>query len=440
MSRLFLRLWAKLVVSLLIAAAIGRIAVAPRVERQVGSNIAQTLAPVLRVVHDAVVEERRRGADVQAALDRMSARYALTITAIPREQVFGLDPAREAALDRGELVARGDFESPQAYARLEGTDRVLAFALPRPEHPFGGGRGLAFAVLLALGISIGAAFIAWPLARRLARLSRAVEAIGGGDLSARAAVGPPDAVGKLEATFNAMAAEIQRLVAARGELLRTVSHELRTPIQRLHLALEMSVNATGSAERERRAARMAADLEELDRLIEELLTYSRLEERLGLEQQPIDVADLLHDTAAEVGEARAGASIVVRGADADALTLHAEPRLLRRAVQNLAQNALRHAEGRVEIGAELVGDAIRIDVDDDGPGVPEAERERVFVPFVRLRNDPEGAKRGHGLGLAIVRRIAEAHGGRVAVSSSPLGGARFQLWLPAGGEPFVGAR
>ena len=76
---------------------------------------------------------------------------------------------------------------------------------------------------------------------------------------------------------------------------------------------------------------------------------------------------------------------------------------------------------------------MRIDVDDDGPGVPEAERERVFAPFRRLPNSPEGARKGHGLGLAIVRRIAESHAGRVEVSASPLGGARFQLWLPAVG-------
>lgn len=433
MTRLFLRLWAKLFASLLLAALVALFVVAPRVEKRVGANIGRVLQPVLQTMNAAIVEERQRGEDLQTILDRVSDRFDITVGVIPRTEVRGLDEARTADLDAGHVVARGDFEAPAAYARLEGTVQVLTFTLRGPAHPFGEGRGLGLALLLVAGMSLGVGLIAWPLARRLSRLSRAVESLGAGDLATRAEVGPADAVGRLEATFNAMAAEIQRLVGAHGELLRTVSHELRTPIQRLHLALEMATQTAHAAERERRLARMATDLEELDGLIEELLMYSRLERRFALDKQPVAVADLLLDTKDALAELRGDVSVVVASDLDDALSMRAEPLLARRALENLVQNAMRHARRRVELRAEVASGQVRIDVDDDGPGVPEAERERVFAPFERLRNSPEGARRGHGLGLAIVRRIAESHEGRVEVSASPLGGARFQLWLPAAG-------
>jgi signal transduction histidine kinase len=311
---------------------------------------------------------------------------------------------------------------------------VLAITLHGPARPIGKRRGIAIVLLLVAGLSLGVALIAWPLGRRLGKLSRAAQAFGAGELSTRAKVGSRSALGHLETTFNGMAGEIQRLVAAHGELLRMVSHELRTPIQRLHVALEM-VRTRDEAERERRLSRMVIDLEELDALIEELVTYSRLDKRFGLDRQPIGVADLLRDTADALAELRADVSIDVSieasPALPDALAMTAEPRLARRALDNLVQNAMRHAAHRVVLRAERTAALVRIDVEDDGPGVPQAERTRVFEPFQRLPNSPEGARRGHGLGLAIVRRIADSHDGRVEVSTSPLGGARFQLWLPA---------
>jgi len=437
MKRLFLQLWAKLFASLLVVAVVVSVVVLPRIDQQMTSNLGQILTPVLRTVNEVIAQERARGGDLPVTLARVSERFALTITAVPRAEVRGLDAAQLASLDRGELVSQGSFQRSFAFARLEGTDWVLSFTLPAPARPLGEKRGIGIGVLLVAGLSLGVALIAWPLGRRLGRLSRAAQSLGAGDLNTRAKVGPKDAVGQLETTFNGMAEELQRLVAAHGELLRMVSHELRTPIQRLHVALEMAARTPNAAEREQRLSRMVTDLEELDALIEELLVYSRLEKRFALEKQPVDVAELLHDTVDAVAELRNDVSVEVSpGASpgpSDALTMSAEPRLARRALENLVQNAMRHAARRVVLRAERAADRVRIDVEDDGPGVPEAERERVFVPFRRLPNSPEGARQGHGLGLAIVQRIADSHDGHVEVSASPLGGARFQLWLPAAG-------
>ena len=435
MMRLFLRLWAKMFLAVLLAVAVGRVVVAPRIERAVGTNIGRILTPVARAMTAAIAEERSRGADLPEAVARVSERFGLgvSVALLPRAEVRGLDAARTAALDRGEAAARGDFESPQAYARLGSEDRVLAFTLPGSSYPYGQGRGIVMVLLLTIGISLGAALVAWLLGRRMGRLSRTARALGAGDLTTRAKVGATDSVGHLEATFNAMADEMQRLIAAHGDLLRMVSHELRTPMQRLHLSLEMAAHADDAAERERRLGRMVTDLEALDELIEELLLYSRLEKRFALERQPVHVADLLRDAADAVAELSGDVSIDVEAEPANALAMSAEPRLALRAVQNLVQNATRHAARRVVLRACRSDGEVRIDVDADWPGVPETERERVFAPFRRLPNSPEGAPKGHGLGLAIVRRIAESHDGRVQVSASPLGGARFQLWLPAAG-------
>lgn len=427
MKRLFLQLWAKLFLSLLITAVVVVVVVLPRVTQTVGNNVGQILTPVMRAVNEAIAQERSRGGDLPASVARVADRFAMTIAVVPRAEVRGLDADAMAGLDRGELIARGDFEGP-AYARLAGTDQVLAVTLRGAARPLGKRRGIAIGLLLVAGLSLGVALIAWPLGRRLGKLSRAAQAFGAGALSTRAEVGSRSALGHLETTFNAMAGEIQRLVAAHGELLRMVSHELRTPIQRLHVALEM-VRTRDEAERERRVSRMVLDLEELDALIEELVTYSRLDKRFAGDREPVHVAELLRDAADALAELRVDVSIEVTRPDA--LTLSAEPRLARRALDNLVQNALRHAARRVVVRAERPAGLVRIDVEDDGPGVPEAERARVFEPFQRLPNSPEGARRGHGLGLAIVQRIATSHDGRVEVSTSALGGARFQLWLPA---------
>jgi two-component system, OmpR family, sensor histidine kinase RstB len=431
MKRLFLQLWAKLFCSLLAAAIVVVLVVLPRMKQEVGHNLVQVLTPLLHAVSGAVAQERARGGDLPDVLARVSDRFAVIVTAITRADVQGLDAAELATLDRGQVVVRIDALSPLGYEGLAGTDQVLTVALPGPPQPLGRGRGIIIGLLFVTGLSLGVAFIAWPLGRRLGRLSRAARSLGAGELSTRAEVGPRDAVGHLEATFNGMAEELQRLVTSHGELLRMVSHELRTPIQRLHVALEMAAKAPDDAAREPRLARMVTDLEELDALIEELLVYSRLEKRFALEKQPVHVADLLRDAVDALAELRGDESVEVSPDVSEVLTLFAEPRLARRAVENLVQNAMRHAAHRVVLRAEQAGGQVRIDVDDDGPGVPEAERAQIFAPFRQLPNSPQGARGGHGLGLAIAQRIADSHAGKIEVSSSPLGGARFQLWLPS---------
>jgi two-component system sensor histidine kinase RstB len=235
-----------------------------------------------------------------------------------------------------------------------------------------------------------------------------------------------------------MRATLERLagaLAAQRELTGAVSHELRTPLARLRFGIDALVDEDDRAARERAVAACERDIEELDALIDASLTLARLDMgALRAAPQPGDLAALLAQ------EAAGFAPLLDRKSLATDLRLP-EPlpfdaRLLPYAVRNGLRNAARHARARIELRAwtEPASSAapaqVCIAVDDDGPGVPAAQREAVFAPFRRLDEKAGRAGRGYGLGLAIVRRVVESHGGRALMEDSPLGGARLRLSWP----------
>jgi signal transduction histidine kinase len=175
---------------------------------------------------------------------------------------------------------------------------------------------------------------------------------------------------------------------------------------------------------------LQSDVKELDTLVDELLSWTRLqggEETLHLEGTDVDelLDDLVYDAK------RLERPVKITLADLDLPDLLVDPARMRRSVGNLISNAARYGKSKVEVSAELVDDQLRIYVDDDGPGVPEGDRERIFEPFVRLDDARSRDTGGIGLGLAISRQIAAAHGGGLTVARSRLGGARFCWVAPA---------
>lgn len=281
-------------------------------------------------------------------------------------------------------------------------------------------RFLAATALLAIATGI----VAYPLARRLTRrletLKSHVDGFGEGRLALRVPVEGHDEIARLALAFNATADRIERLVADKTRLLANTSHELRTPLARVRAALELLRDGP----RPELLGRAERDLQELDLLIGELLVVSRLDapERT-LEREAVDCLALAAEEAARVP------GVEVRGIARTAL---GDPRLLRRAVRNLIENALRHGEApiEVEVGDSPAPGFVQIAVSDRGPGVPEAERERIFEPFYRPPGSAS-ARGGIGLGLALVRQIAEHHGGRVRCAPREGPGTRFLLELPA---------
>jgi two-component system sensor histidine kinase RstB len=275
-----------------------------------------------------------------------------------------------------------------------------------------------------------------PLEQRLRDLEGAATQLASGRLEARVPSRGTDAVGRLANAFNAMAEHLQRSLSTQRELVRAVSHELRTPVARLRFGLEMIGDAENEAARRKYMDGMDSDIQDLDKLVDEMLTYARLEQGApALKFQLVDLNGLIDQVITELAPLRVGVR-VERGTALDArdgggALVEAEPRYLHRALQNLVSNAMRHAESRVRVGYQIGQQRCRLDIEDDGPGVPEEAWERIFHPFLRLDDSRTRASGGHGLGLSIVRRIIYWHGGRAQISRSErLGGARFSLIWP----------
>ncbi len=276
--------------------------------------------------------------------------------------------------------------------------------------------GFLFSVAVLSGI---AAIGAWPvvrrITRRLERLKRQVDELGAGDLSIRVEVHGSDEVADLARSFNRAADRIERLVSAQRNTLASASHELRSPLARIRVAVELLAGDGREALRDQ----VASDIVELDELIDELLLASRLEAAVELERpEPIDLLALLAEEAVRIDAIVSGDNAVIEG----------DPRMLRRLVRNLLENAQRHGDpGSIEASiASLASGGVQIRVTDAGPGVVETERERIFEPFYRAAGIHAG---GVGLGLALVRRIAQHHGGDASCLPREGGGTCFQVEL-----------
>jgi len=263
--------------------------------------------------------------------------------------------------------------------------------------------------------------------RGLLALSKVADDFGQGNLAARAEVRPASSIAPLAGRINDMAERIGSLMEARKHLLHSVSHELRTPIARLEFGLELlrERHAADDPALQKRIAAMGTDVEELKTLVNELLSLTQLDQAQSMPRQPFALAPLLREcTPPAQLRQRFSASIA-----ADLGELQGDARLLARAVNNLLGNAAKYAEGRIVLSAAREGGALRIAVEDDGPGIPPEARERVFEPFYRLEREQDYAASGYGLGLSITAKAVELHGGAIAIDDSPLGGARFTITL-----------
>lgn len=435
-DRLFLRFQLKLLLSLLASGALILLLIFPRVELQLARNIQSSLSAPLLLAAEALANGPAQPPGQNTAILRTQQRLGVPVTLLSRHDL-PLPTHSLLRLDRGEVVA-GPNRAPRVvlYVRIGNSDQVLRLGPLNPVHPMGEGRGLGMLALALCGLSTGVYLLVRPLRRRLAALCLATEAFGRGELSTRAAEDASDAVGRVGMAFNKMAHEIQRLIAAQQTLSQMVSHELRTPLQRLYFALERVRTATCVEQRQAALRQAERDMSDLNELIEELLTYVRLQSELPLRCNALDIQVLAtHEIQAQSALADTIPIDLVVATREALPSVFANERLLRRAMRNLIENSWRHAASRVEVS--LTGEAgqLRIDVEDDGPGVPFGERARIFEPFHRAEREPLRGPPGCGLGLAIVRRIVERHEGAIAVDDSRLGGARFRLSLPISRTP-----
>ncbi len=317
----------------------------------------------------------------------------------------------------------------RVFAPLTGDQTILVLGPAKLFDPFPWPLLVIAGVIALILVALATYLQVRPLQIRLQRLNQAVKRLGGGDLAAQAHIAGNDPIAQVAATFNGMAAHIRRLIEAQREMTRAVSHELRTPVARLRFGLEMLADCESADERHDKLNGLDRDIDQLDHLIDEILTYARLEEgtpNIDFQTvQPWLICERLID---ELDSIRG--HIVIDAAGERDITLQSDPRYLHRVLQNLVTNALRYAQGRVRVRLSGTDDTLILDIDDDGPGIPAHQRELVFKPFARLDQSRHRASGGYGLGLSIVKRIVDWHGGEVRVEQSPWGGARFRVILP----------
>ena len=280
-------------------------------------------------------------------------------------------------------------------------------------------------------ISLGVYALIFPLERKLQLIQSGITKVREGKLNTKVKVVGEDEIAHLAATFNSMTEHIRRLIESQRELTRAVSHELRTPVARIRFAVDMLADTDDYDDRMSQRDYIDQDIESLNGLIDEILTYAKLEEGSPkMDWEDVDLQELVSQIVRETNALGKPVTVKV-GNIQKGVFAQADRRYLHRVLQNLAGNATRYAESTIIISAGLEKNEAFISVEDDGQGIPEKDREKVFIPFARLDDSRTRASGGYGLGLSIVSRIAFWFNGRMSVDESPtLGGARFIMKWP----------
>ncbi|TVP59165.1 MAG: HAMP domain-containing protein [Halomonadaceae bacterium] len=320
------------------------------------------------------------------------------------------------------------------YAQLA-DGQLIEIASPPPFSFWSPGL-LLLLFLTAAGALAGLMYLMLShLHQRLRSIENAVGRIARGEMEARVSAGSQSVSGRLGGAFNRMAEHIQRLVMVQREMIHGVSHELRTPVARIRFGVQMIEDCDDPQMLQKQLVGIDRDIQELDELIDEILTYARLEQGGPVfSVQRIDAVKLVQQVVKEQQSVKPDLTISAQfpGDSLSYPETEAESRYLHRAIQNLVGNATRYARQQVQVHCHFDGETCRVDVHDDGAGVPEEEWEKVFTAFARLDDSRTRSSGGYGLGLSIVRRILHWHGGQAFVGRSEvLGGACFSLVWPS---------
>ena len=419
MKRFFLRLYLGILVAVFLAGGAAVYAMGTSFERDVTRQLETVVAvPALYVSNELA---RLGPQEAEHLSDRLG--YPVEIFEITELDLHAEDKER---LIKGETVMSRTVRPPWVYAPIQGSTQVARLGPLAIVRPAAGGRALVVSTVLALAVLIAIGLLFYPLQRQLHQLSRAAQRFGEGNLESRAAIRPADALGNLGSEFDDMATRIQEQVEGQRHLFRAVSHELRTPLARLRFALELMRDVVDPVALESQIDAASGDIDELDRLVAELLLYARLQRGAPpLDFTSVDLGKLVSRVVEELAllTDEKAVKVVVSG---KALVYGSEEQL-HRVVLNLAKNAIRHADSLVQLSVSSSEKGVVLAVEDDGAGVQASDRERIFEPFVRLDESRQRETGGSGLGLALVKRIVDWHGGDVRVGDAELGGARFEV-------------
>ncbi|MDP2126773.1 MAG: ATP-binding protein [Pseudohongiella sp.] len=344
---------------------------------------------------------------------------------------MGDQPAFFATLGNGQIASYRDGQSREIlYKMIGATGQVIALGpLPdqiRPAAFIESGVIISYYALVALLLFL------WirPFYRDLSSLRYAASRFGRDDFQTRVSVAENSSILPVAQSFNKMAERIQYLVTAHRDLTNAVAHELRTPLARFKFAMEMIPKIHDQARLAQHLIAMKSDVQELEGLIDEMLSYAKLsEEKLQLQLQTIRIKAWLERQLIQYVDSEIPVHLQLQILDSTT-EVRFNSDLLARALHNIVRNCLRYAETAVTVTCSVERDMVSIRISDDGPGIPEEFHESIFEPFARLDTSRDRQSGGYGLGLAIARRILQRHRGNIQVEKRQTQGASFVLSWP----------
>jgi two-component system, OmpR family, sensor kinase len=332
-----------------------------------------------------------------------------------------------ARLSQGEIAHLHAADEDWLLKRVADDGRVLVFRYSTPDVARSA-LDWTLAILFYAAIALVIMAWLWPLTRDLRQLERSTTSFGDRAWKFDARIGSRSPVYRLAEAFRRMAARIDSLISAQKDMTNAMSHEIKTPLARMRFEIEMARTAADPQRLATHLSHLDSDVAELDTFIKAMLDYAILDRaEVALNVHEHDMT-LVLPAVVETFRRSGDEAVVIRCEVSPAATrVRCDAHLMETVVRNLLYNAVRYAQREIHVMFSLLRDGqYRLSVEDDGPGIPEADRERVFDSFVQL-DEPNRRKSGYGLGLAIVRRIVEWHGGKVTVYQCGLGGAGFAV-------------
>ncbi|TQV75116.1 hypothetical protein FLL45_09265 [Aliikangiella marina] len=361
----------------------------------------------------------------QAQIEQLNANTGLNFTLVPLEQISGA--AIQKKLTQGEVVFLQSTDmKDEAYRLISGSEMLVRLSIDRNEISTSRQYGLLALFYLLIAVIV----YAWtrPLVRDLKRLEAGVTNFADSEWDTVVSVAENSPVSHLANTYNALVVRIKQLLNDQQEMSHAISHELRTPLARIKFSLEIASETTNKSDIAIQLSSISEDVIEMQNLVDDLLSYASLEKASTVAKlERGNIQSLVENLAEKLKRNAPHISLDV-ATDKSQQTIYCDSYLIERALQNLIINGLKHASQRVAVSMEFVNKQCKLIVEDDGEGIDQAQKERVFDSFVRL---PDKHKtKGFGLGLAIVKRIAKLHRGRVYLEDSSLGGAKFIFEWP----------
>lgn len=369
--------------------------------------------------------EKLPDADWPAAIDQAQRELGMPLSIVPAD-ALPRAVQEQAALPRVRFGDNGQ-GLPSFYVPVRGGASYLVAAAPAPPSPLPLVAGIAvFVCVITLTVS---ATVGIPLMRRLQTLRRAVVELGSGNWSVRVPSAQGGVLDELAESIKRTADQLRRQFKEREALLQVASHEIGTPLARMRFQLGMLEDELADGRGRERVRAMSVDLDELDTLSTDLVAWMETDAGSRVNRVDVALAPLLRSLA-ELEQAAAGGRIDVDMRVPQDVTAHVDERQFQRAIENLMRNAFRYAQSVVVVDAVVTRDTVIVEVRDDGPGISAENRTRVLEPFVRVDSGVTRAHRGLGLGLAIVRRIVDAHCGSIAVTGASEGGTCVRTVWP----------